>query len=71
MQSSTKFIMAITTQQQSMPIVDVIAVNGEPMWRAIVSGKEYLDRSGQKLRQLVSHLTAPISAAATLETAQD
>lgn len=55
----------------SVVTIDVVPINGEPMWRAIVSGKEYLEKSGQRLRELVLRLTAASDGAATMESAQD
>jgi hypothetical protein len=55
----------------SVVTIDVVPINGEPMWRAIVNGKEYLERSGRRLRELVSRLTAASEDAATVEAAQD
>ena len=55
----------------SVVTIDVVSINGEPMWRAIVSGKEYLEKSGQRIRELVSRLTAANEGAATMDAAQD
>ena len=51
--------------------IDVVPINGEPMWRAIINGKEYLEGSGRRLRELVSRLTVADEGAATIGTAQD
>ena len=55
----------------SVVTIDVVPVNGEPMWHAVINGKEYLEKSGKRLRELVSRLTAVADAAATMEAAQD
>lgn len=51
--------------------IDVMPVNGEPMWHAVINGREYLERSGQRIRDLVSRLTSADGSAATVGTAQD
>ena len=55
----------------SVVTIDVVSINGEPMWHAIVNGKEYLERSGRRIRDLVSRLTSADEGAATIGTAQD
>ena len=51
--------------------IDVIPVNGEPMWHAVINGREYLERSGRRIRDLVSRLTSADDSAATVDMAQD
>ena len=55
----------------SVVTIDVVPVNGEPMWRAVISGREYLERSGQRIRDLVSRLTSADDSAARVVEAQD
>lgn len=55
----------------SVVTIDVVPVNGEPMWRAVIGGREYLERSGQQIRGLVSRLTSADDSAATVVEAQD
>lgn len=55
----------------SVVTIDVVPIGGEPMWHAVVNGKEYLEKSGRRLRDLVSRLTAASDGTATMEAVQD
>lgn len=55
----------------SVVTVDVVPVNGEPMWHAVINGVEYLERSGQRIRELVSRMTSTDDGGATLEQARN
>lgn len=55
----------------SVVTIDVVPMNGEPMWHAVINGKEYLERSGQRICDLVSRLTSADDTAATVTEAQD
>lgn len=55
----------------SVVTVDVVPVNGEPVWHVVINGVEYLERSGQRIRELVSRMTSADDSGATVTEAQD
>ena len=55
----------------SVVTINVVPVKGEPMWHAVINGREYLERSGQRICDLVSRLTSSDDSAATVDMAQD